>query len=135
VTTSTTPSTARSIALATAVAGAGAAVVNTVISLVAQALGADPAVHLGLQPVPYILFGVVGVLVAALAWVAIGRRAERPSAVMRWLVPVVVLVSLIPNVASGFTLGWDGAIALGLMHVAVAAVAVPVFHRFLPLPR
>lgn len=129
-------STAASIALATVTAGLLAAVVNTVIALVAQAAGADPAVSLGLMPAAYIVLGLVGILIGAIGWTIIRNRAAQPSALLRWLVPAVVLVSIVPNLlllAAG--MGVAGPIALALMHVAVAAVAVPVYRRFLPLPR
>lgn len=134
-TVASSTSTIRAIATATAVASIGAIIANAIISQAAQALGADPTIFRGLLAPAYILFTVVGVLVGAIGWNIIRNRAERPAALLRWLVPVVVLVSLIPNVLAGFSLGWLGASALGLMHIAVAAVAVPVYRRFLPLPR
>jgi hypothetical protein len=68
-------------------------------------------------------------------WIAVRAKADRPSVVLGRLVPAVVLVSLLADVAVGFSVGWTGAIALGLMHIAVAVIAVPVFRRFLPLSR
>lgn len=134
-TTAPPVSTTRAIATATVVASVIAIIVNAIVSLVAQALGADPAVFRGLVPGAYILFTVVGVLIGAIGWHIIRTRAARPSALLRWLVPTVVVVSLIPNVLVGISVGWLGASALGLMHIVVAAVAVPVYRRFLPLPR
>lgn len=133
--TTATTSTARGVAIATVVAALGSIVVNAVISLLAQAAGADPVAVGGLQPSAYILFTVVGVLAGAIGWAVIRRRAAQPAALLRWLVPTVVAVSLIPDVLVGFVVGWLGAAALGLMHIAVALVSVPVYHRFLPLPR
>lgn len=71
----------------------------------------------------------------AVGWLVVRRVVTRPSAVLRWLVPLVVVVSLVPDVLLGLALGWGGAVALGLMHLAVAAVAVPAYRYFLPLPR
>jgi hypothetical protein len=78
---------------------------------------------------------VAGVLVGAVGWSVIRTRAARPSALLRWLVPAVVAISLVPNVLVGFVVGALGAAALGLMHIAVAVIAVPVYRRFMPLPR
>ena len=53
------------------------------------------------------------------------------------LVPVVLLLSLIPDVALAATAGSAGvvtaAVALGIMHVVTVAVAVPVYRAFLPI--
>lgn len=128
-------STTRPLAIATAVATIIALAANTIISFAAQAAGADPVVSQGLMPYAYGTFTVLGVLGGAVGWTVIRSRAARPSATLRWLVPTVVAVSLIPNVPLGMADGWLGASALGLMHVAIAAVTVPVLRRFLPLPR
>ena len=134
-TTAPATSTARGIAVAAGLAAVGSILVNAVISLLAQAAGADPTVFLGLTAPAYIVFTIVGVLAGTIGWSIVRSRAARPSAVLRWLVPTVVAVSLVPNVLVGMSMGWLGATALGLMHIAVAAVSVPVFRRFLPLPR
>lgn len=128
-------STLLSAVLAVVLAAIAASVVNLVISLVAQGLGADATVFMGLSPALFIPFTVVGTIAGAIGWLIVRRAAARPSAVLRWLVPTVVAVTLISDVAVGLSMGWGGAIALGLMHVAVAAVAVPAYRYFLPLPR
>lgn len=132
--TPSTTSTGRGIALAVVAATVVASVINTVISLIAQALGADASVLMGLQPPLYIAFTLVGLLIAATAWVLIRKRAAHPSGVMRWLIPVVVAVSLIPDLLAGLTFGW-GALALALMHIVVAVCGVAALRRFLPMPR
>lgn len=134
-TSAPTVSTARAILSATAVAGLLSIVANAAISLLAQAAGADPVAAPGLAAPAYILFTVVGVLVGAIGWNVIRKRAARPSALLRWLVPTVVAISLIPNVLVGFIVGALSAAALGLMHIAIAVIAVPVYRRFMPLPR
>lgn len=125
------------IAGGVAVAAVGAVVVNALVSLVAQAAGASEEFE-PLQPGAYVFLTVVGVLAGAAGWAAVRRWSNRPAAVLRWLVPVVVVVSLVPDVAllfsdmqpntSGLAVG-----ALMLMHVATAAVAVPVFAKVLPV--
>ncbi len=134
-TSAPTVPTARAIASATVVAGLLSIIANTVISQLAQAAGADPVAVPGLTVPAYVLFTVVGVLVGAIGWNVIRKRAARPSTLLRWLVPAVVAISLVPNVLVGFVVGALGAAALGLMHIAVAVIAVPVYHRFMPLPR
>jgi uncharacterized membrane protein (UPF0182 family) len=130
---SRTTSTARGIALSVTVAAVASAVVNTVISLLAQALGADASKIMGLTPPLYIGFAVIGLLIAALAWSAVRAKASNPAAVMRWLVPAVVLISLIPDALVAVGMSAVGGIALGLMHLVVAAAGVAAFRRFLPL--
>lgn len=131
--TSTSTSTGRGVALAVVATTVVAGIVNTVISLVAQALGADASAIMGLQPATYLIFTLIGSAVGALGWVIVRRRAANPAALLRWLVPVVVLVSMVPDLLVGLSLGW-GALALALMHLVVAAVAVTAYRRFLPLP-
>jgi hypothetical protein len=63
------------------------------------------------------------------------RNAASPRRVMSWLVPLVIVVSLIPDVLIAVSYGPVAGIALGLMHLAVLAVALPTFRHFLPLPR
>jgi Family of unknown function (DUF6069) len=128
-------STARSAIMAFAVTAVAASVANLAISLVAQALGADTSVFDGLTPAGFVPLTVIGTIAGLVGWLVVRRIATRPSAVMRRLVPTVVAVSLLPDIGVGVTMGWDGAVAFGLMHIALAAIAVAVFHRFLPLPR
>ncbi|WP_207311934.1 DUF6069 family protein [Lentzea alba] len=113
-----------------------ASAVNTAVSFAAQELGASAEVIQGLAPQAYVFLTAIGVVVAAVAWALIRRRAARPNAVLRKVVPIVVAVSLVPDL---LLFGMPGAspvgvIALMLMHVVVAAVAVPIFRKVLPLP-
>ena len=130
---SRTTSSGRGIALSVVAAGVASAVVNTAISLIAQALGADASVIMGLTPPLYIGFAVVGLLIAALAWSAVRAKASNPATVLRRLVPVVVVISLIPDVLVAVGMSAVGGIALGLMHLVVAAAGIAAFRRFLPL--
>ena len=74
-TTASSTSTGRGAALVVVAATVVASVVNTVISLVAQAMGADASVIMGLQPVVFIVFTLIGTALGALGWVVIRRRA------------------------------------------------------------
>ena len=131
----TTGSAVRAVATATLVASVLAVPANAMVSLAAQAAGADPTVVEGLAIYAYGTFTVIGVLAGAIGWAVIRTRASQPTRLLSWLVPTVVAVSLIPNVLMGVSTGWLGAGALGLMHVVVALVAVPVYRRFLPVTR
>jgi len=115
------------------VAGVG----NALLAALARLLGASPDVTLGLYPQAYLLLTTVGIVIAAVAWAVIRKWASRPRAVLRTLVPVVVGVSLLADVPLFLM---DGASVLGvsalmLMHIVVAAVAVPAFAWSLPLPQ
>lgn len=122
-----------------AVAAVGAVLANTLIALLAHLLGASGE----FQPLTfgvYAFLTVVGVLAGAAGWAAVRRLSSRPAAVLRWLVPAVVVLSLVPDVL--LLLAPDAqpgtsvlaVVALMAMHVATAAVAVPVFRRVMPLP-
>lgn len=124
----------RGFALSVLIAFVASGVINTVICLAAVALGADAGVVLGLNPPFFLSFALIGLLIAAAAWSLVRSRARRPGAVMRVLVPVVVLVSLVPDLLVGLAgLGWTGAFALMLMHLSVAVCGVAALRRFLPL--
>lgn len=119
-------------------AAVGAVLVNTLIAVAAHALGAAddfPPLQFG----AYAFLTVVGTLIAAAGWAAVRHWARRPAAVLRWLVPAVLVVSFVPDLALLATDGQPGTsgLAVGaliLMHIALAAVAVPVFRAVLPPP-
>jgi len=123
------------VVLGVAAAVVAASIGNAAVSLVAQALGADPAVVEGLKPQGYVVLTAVGVIIAAFAWASIRKRAEDPARTLGKLVPIVVAVSLLADVPVFFLPGASavGVVALMVMHVVVAAVAVPIFHRVLPI--
>lgn len=130
-----TGSAAKGIALSVVVATIGAGVLVFLISLAAQALGADPTAVMGLQPMVSLPLTLIGVLAGAIGWNIVRRRAANPARVLSWLVPTVIAVSLIPDVLVAAAFSPVGGTALGLMHLAVTAVAVPAYRRFLPLSR
>lgn len=112
-----------------------ASIGNAAVSFVAQALGADPQVVEGLKPQGYVVLTAVGVIIAAFAWASIRKRAKDPARTLGKLVPIVVVLSFLADVPVFFLPGASivGVIALMVMHVVVAAVAVPIFHRVLPV--
>ena len=115
-----------------------AVALNAVIAAIAHAAGASDDFE-ALQLPAYAAFTVFGVVVSAAAWAIIRARSARPARLLRTLVPVVLIVSLIPDIMVGVSdsrpgTSWGAVIALMVMHVAVTAVAVPAYLRFLPLP-
>jgi len=90
-----------------------------------------------LQPAAYLSFAIAGTLAAIGGWVLVVRLVRRSARLLRVLVPVLVVLSLIPDavlLATGFIPGaTPGAvIALALMHPLVAAVAVVAGSRIAP---
>jgi len=124
------------VALSTLVGAAAAGLTTTVIALIARAVGASHDFK-PLWPSSYLPLTVLGVLAGAIGWQIIRRRASRPAIVLRWLVPAVVALSLIPDIAVGAGsspgVSWGAVSALMLMHLALASVAVTVYRRFMPL--
>ncbi|TDU03099.1 hypothetical protein EDD99_1515 [Streptomyces sp. 846.5] len=115
-----------------------AVAVNAIVAATAHAAGASDDFE-ALQLPSYAALTVLGVLIAAAAWAIIRARSARPARLLRTLVPVVLIISLIPDVMVGISdsqpgTSWGAVIALMVMHVAVAAVAVPSYRRLLPLP-
>jgi hypothetical protein len=131
----TAATSARGFALSVLTVAVGAGILNTLIALAAQALGADTVAVPGLTPPAYLTFTVIGTVLGTLGWSIVRRNAASPRRVMSWLVPLVIVVSLIPDVLIAVSYGPVAGIALGLMHLAVLAVALPTFRHFLPLPR
>lgn len=115
---------------------AASAIATTVISLAAGALGANPG-FMPLQPALYLSFATAGTLAAIAGWTLVVRFVRRSARVLRVAVPVLVALSLIPDVVlllTGFIPGSNvaGVVGLMLMHPTVAAVAVLVGSRIAP---
>lgn len=93
-----------------------------------------------LDPPVLILWTVLGVLFGAVGWRLIRNRARQPARLLRWLVPTVLGVSLLPDAALYVSDSMPGAsgtavLALVAMHLATAAIAVTGYRRFLPVGR
>ena len=132
------PPSVRAFLIAVVVAAVGSVIAVALVTLIAQAVHV-PAFHV-FQPSAYIPLVIVGVIAGAGGWLTCVRRAESPGMILRWLVPTVLVVSFVPDVLlgmgllggeSGMTVG--GTITLMIMHLAVAAVALPTFARLMPL--
>ncbi|MEV5967437.1 DUF6069 family protein [Kribbella sp. NPDC051952] len=110
-----------------------AAAVNYLVARGAIALGADESFR-PLTPPVVIAFTVIGVAVGYLGWRAIVRRGWRPGVV----VPLVLAASMLPDLllmATGFIpdTTTTGVAGLMVMHLVVAAVALPVYRRIYPV--
>lgn len=105
--------------------------VNAVIAAVAIAAGA-PSTYGPLTFPAFALFTTLGIAAGWAGWVLVHRRARDPRRTLRVLVPVLTLLSFVPDVlllAFRFIPGTTtaGVIALMLMHLVVVAGAVPAY--------
>ena len=127
----------RSTAVAAAIGAAGGLVINSLIALLARTFFDIPAEFQQLTLPVYGFLTVVGAIAGAVGWHLVAARSSNASGVLRVLVPTVLVLSLIPDVmllVSGSQPGTTtaGVVALMLMHVGVAAAAVPAYRRFIP---
>lgn len=109
-------------------------VVNALIALVAGRFIPDGTVRMGLAVAEYAPATVIGIALGTLGWYLVRRFARDPRRVLRVLVPVVVVLSWLPDLgilAGGASLA--NSLALIAMHTVVAAATVPVLARVLPL--
>ncbi|WP_280888519.1 DUF6069 family protein [Streptomyces sp. LBL] len=111
-----------------------ASVANAVIALLALAVGA-PDDFKPLEPSSYIFLTAVGVVAGAVGWAIVRRTSKDPEALMRWLVPTVVVVSFVPDFLLLGAGGVTGVVALLMMHVVVAVVAVFAYRKVMPLSK
>ena len=111
--------------------------INWIITSIAIAGGADPE----FAPLAIYVFGpftVVGYAVAHLGWRIVRSRAARPGAVLRVTVPVLTVLSFVPDsvlLATGFIPDSSlvAVAALALMHLVAVAVVVFVSRRVAPV--
>jgi Family of unknown function (DUF6069) len=126
-------STAR-VALGVAAAAVVSIALNSAVALAATALSPN-GTSMGLQVIAYAPLTIIGVLAGTLGWSLIRRRAANARATLRTLVPLVTVLSFIPDVLLLVTGVADvvNMVALLVMHVIVAAVTVTTASRVLPL--
>ena len=144
-TSSTTSTTAvagvvswKSTAIAAGVGALGGLIINSVIAWAGRALFDVPSEFQPLTPPVYGMLTVIGAFIGAIGWHLIAKRSRNATRLLGWLVPTVLVLSLIPDVLllvdrtaqPGITTA--GVIALMLMHFGVAAAAVPAYRRFIP---
>ncbi|MFD4876572.1 DUF6069 family protein [Streptomyces sp. NPDC058420] len=105
---------------------------DTVIAQLALAAGA-PDDFQPLKAPSYIFLTTVGILAGALGWSIVRKVSNDPQALVRWLVPTLVLVSFVPDFLLYGDGGATGVGALLLMHVTVATAAVVAYRKVMPL--
>jgi uncharacterized protein DUF6069 len=103
--------------------------INTVVAMAARHAGASTT-FAPLQLPAYGAFTALGVIAGWIGWRIVRRRSTRPAGVLKVLVPAVVLLSFVPDVALltlKFIPGATGTGVAGLMvmHLVVVAIAVP----------
>ncbi|HEX4442113.1 MAG TPA: DUF6069 family protein [Galbitalea sp.] len=134
---STASMSRRSIVLLTMIAAAVVGVAaNAVVAFAGIAAGASPA----FAPLSIAVFGpftVLGLVAGYLGWRIVRARAANPLRLLRILVPVLLVLSFVPDTISaivGFIpdSSTTGFVALMIMHPIVAAVGVPVYQRLSP---
>jgi hypothetical protein len=130
-------STPARLGVAVVAAVVAATVANTIIAAIAHGAGVSRLFR-PLQFGTYTSLTVLGTLIAGLAWTAIRARSANAAALLRWLVPLVLALSFIPDILVGTGHSqahttWGGVIALMVMHVSVAASAVTALLILLPV--
>ncbi|MGJ4844889.1 DUF6069 family protein [Leifsonia sp. Le1] len=119
------------VAVILVVAVAIAIALNAVVATIAKAAGA-PADFGGLSVPAYVSMTILGVLAGWIGWHLVERHARDPRRALTILVPVVLLLSFIPDILLAVLQFMPGAtgtaiLALVVMHIVVAAVAVPAY--------
>ena len=128
----------KSTAAAAGIGAVGGLVINSVIAVVARSVFDAPATFQPLTLPAYGTFTVFGAIIGAVGWHLIATRARHATRLLGWLVPTLLVLSLIPDLMlladktmqPGTTTA--GVIALMLMHFGVAAAAVPAYRKFIP---
>ena len=114
-----------------------AALLDTAIAAIGHAAGASHQFQ-PLEPPAFVSFTLLGILIGAAGWAIVRRRAPHPRALLRRLVPTVLALSFIPDLAmlvSSYLPHSNaaGVVSLLAMHVIVATIAVTAYTRALPL--
>jgi len=142
MTAASTPLRLKTIAAVPA-AIAAAAVVGDLASTAIAAIAHGAGVSHAFAPLHFATYTVLiaaGVIGGAIGWQLVRTRATNPSRLLARLVPVVLLLSFVPDVLIGITKAetattWGGVIALMAMHIVVASAAVGSYLHFLPARR
>jgi uncharacterized protein DUF6069 len=127
--------------LKTAAAVPAAAVVGDLSSTAIAAIAHHAGVTHSFAPLQFATYTaliVLGVIGGAIGWQLVRNRATNPNRLLARLVPLVLLLSFIPDILLGITKAetattWGGVIALMAMHVVVATAAVASYLYFLPI--
>lgn len=135
VTVTTTRTSARPVPIAAAVAALPSAAVAAAISLASAAAGVPQLPQL--SPPAVALFAALGSVAAVIGWQLVRRRAADPRALLRRLIPILLLVSFVPDLVLGVLVAGNPGVApvltLAAMHLTTVLITVPVCLRALPL--
>ncbi len=119
------------------VAGVIAAIVNVAVSAVARGPFDASDDFVPLTPGPIVLWTIVGAVIGALGWRLIVTKKANSRALLAKLVPTVLVLSFLPDLAllatdtmPGQTTA--GVLALMVMHVLTAAIVVTGYRRSMP---
>jgi hypothetical protein len=120
-----------------AVAGVAAAVVNVVVSAIARGPLNASDQFAPLTPGPIIMWTILGAIIGAAGWRLVVNRSARSRALLNQLVPTVLVLSLIPDVALLATDSMPGqttagVLALMVMHVLTTLIVVTGYRRSMP---
>lgn len=135
--TDTTPATWKATFAAAGIGAVGGLIINAVIAWAGHSLFDVPDEFQPFTIGAYGTFTVLGALIGAIGWRLIVNRSRNARRLLGWLVPTVVAVSLLADVPLFFSDAQPGTttagvIGLMLMHVGVAAAAVPAYRRLMP---
>ena len=129
----------RALVTAVFVGSIAALTANIAIGAIARAVGASSDFG-PLTPTELVVPTIFGALVGGVGWWVIARRSTRPWAIFRAVAPVVVVISLVPDVilwTDGTEQGTSPGAVAALMttHVATAVVLVAAFQWLMPVDR
>ncbi len=120
-----------------AAAGVLAAIVNVGVSAVARGPFDASDEFVPLTPGPIVMWTIVGAVIGALGWRLIVTQKANSRALLAKLVPTVLVLSFLPDLAllatdtmPGQTTA--GVLALMVMHVLTAVIAVTAYRKAMP---
>jgi tryptophan-rich sensory protein len=120
-----------------AVAGVIAAVINAAIATVARSAFDVSDDFQPLTPGPIVMWTILGALIGAAGWRLFVNKGAGSRQLLSRLVPVVVVLSFIPDVLLLATHAMPGTstaavLSLMAMHVITATIVVTAYRRTMP---
>jgi NADH:ubiquinone oxidoreductase subunit K len=120
-----------------AAAGVLAAIANVAVSAIARGPFDASDEFVPLTPSPIVLWTIVGAIIGAIGWRLIVMKKVNSRALLARLVPTVLVLSFLPDLAllatdtmPGQTTA--GVLALMVMHVLTAVIAVTAYRKAMP---
>ena len=125
---------ARAIPVAMLVTAVAVSAVNYIISVVGISLGA-PATQLQLMPPVFIGVSVVVSVLGAVGWQLVARASGSPQSLLRWLVPLVFVLSFAPDLVLTLLTHPKASalLTLAVMHVFTISIATILFSVIMPV--